>query len=133
MEELRENPGMFNMTREDFELYFANEFVKQSFTRKMRKYMSFYTQLVNYGEVEATIHLIQAEFEEEKIDENEKADEEEKTYLEEKWNEKAWNKAAKRFVKYNGYGAHSNMLGGDGLERNSSILKQILQGTFVVK
>ncbi|MFE4201638.1 gramicidin S non-ribosomal peptide synthetase GrsB [Aneurinibacillus aneurinilyticus] len=133
MDELRENPGMFNMTREEFELYFTNEFVKQSFTRKMRKYMSFYTQLVNYGEVGATIHLIQAEFEEEKIDENERFDEEEKTYLEEKWNEKAWSKAAKRFVKYNGYGAHSNMLGGDGLERNSSILKQILQGTFVLK
>ncbi|WP_432774041.1 non-ribosomal peptide synthase/polyketide synthase [Brevibacillus gelatini] len=120
--EIGENTEMFNMTREDFELYAANEFVKQSFVRKTVGYVMYHNQLVNTGTTNAAIHLIQSELE---------AEEDAAAAAE--WNESAWATATKRLLTYDGYGIHSHMLSGQYVSQNASIFRNILQELFIAK
>ncbi|GEB34858.1 non-ribosomal peptide synthase/polyketide synthase [Brevibacillus parabrevis] len=120
--EIGENTEMFNMTQEDFQLYAANEFVKQSFVRKTVSYVMFHNNLVNTGMTTAAIHLIQSELE---------ADEEAPVAA--KWNESAWANATQRLLTYSGHGIHSRMLAGDYASQNASILQNILQELFILK
>ncbi|MED4570421.1 tyrocidine non-ribosomal peptide synthetase TycC [Brevibacillus agri] len=120
--EIGENTEMFNMTEEDFQLYAANEFVKQSFVRKTVSYVMFHNELVNTGMTNAAIHLIQSELE---------ADEDAPVAAE--WNEAAWAKATKRLMTYNGYGIHAHMLAGRYVSQNAAIFQNILQELFILK
>ncbi|RNB58979.1 amino acid adenylation domain-containing protein [Brevibacillus gelatini] len=120
--EIGENTEMFNMTREDFELYAANEFVKQSFVRKTVGYVMYHNQLVNTGTTNAAIHLIKSELE---------AEEDAAAAAE--WNESAWATATKRLLTYDGYGIHSHMLSGPYVSQNASIFRNILQELFIAK
>ncbi|RAP29427.1 Bacitracin synthetase 3 (BA3) [Brevibacillus laterosporus] len=121
--ELGVHNEIFNMTREDLDLFLTNDFVKQSFIQNMLSYLMFNNQLVNVGTTEATIHLIQSECEEGNVD----------AYDAAKWNEEEWAKASDRFITYSGYGEHSKMLGGEQVTRNASVLQEILQEIFVLK
>lgn len=120
--EIGENIEMFNMTQEDFNLYAANEFVKQSFIRKTVSYVMYHNQLINTGATSAAIHLIQSELESGEDD-----------LVAVKWNETAWAQATKRLMTYEGYGIHSRMLGGNYVSMNASILRDILQELFILK
>ncbi|MDO0944053.1 thioesterase domain-containing protein, partial [Brevibacillus laterosporus] len=42
---------IFNMTKEDLELFLTNDFVKQSFIQNMLSYLMFHNQLVNEGRI----------------------------------------------------------------------------------
>ncbi|MGG3871097.1 non-ribosomal peptide synthase/polyketide synthase [Brevibacillus laterosporus] len=114
---------MFNMTREDLELFVTNDFVKQSFIQNMLSYLMFYNQLVNEGRIKAPIHLIQSEYESENI----------AAYEAEKWNEEVWAQASEQFINYRGHGEHSKMLSGEQIPKNASMLESILQEIFVLK
>ncbi|MCR8937086.1 non-ribosomal peptide synthase/polyketide synthase [Brevibacillus laterosporus] len=114
---------MFNMTREDLELFITNDFVKQGFIQNMLSYLLFHNQLVNEGTIKAAIHLIQSECELGNV----------AAYEAEKWNEEVWSRASEQFITYRGYGDHSKMLSGEQVPKNASILQEILQAIFVLK
>ncbi|MFS0553781.1 non-ribosomal peptide synthase/polyketide synthase [Brevibacillus sp. 179-C9.3 HS] len=120
--DIGENTEMFNMTQEDFNLYAANEFVKQSFIRKTVNYVMFHNQLVSTGTTNASIHLIKSELE---------GDDEDLVAAQ--WNESAWAASTKRLLTYDGYGIHARMLGGNYVSKNASILRDILQELFILK
>ncbi|PCN44848.1 non-ribosomal peptide synthetase [Brevibacillus laterosporus] len=120
---IAENNELFNMKKEDLELFITNDFIKQSFFQNMFSYLMFHNQLVNKGNVKAAIHLIQAECEQGNVT----------AYEAEKWNEKVWARASERFINYRGYGDHPRMLSGEQVTKNGSILKEILEASFALK
>ncbi|MEJ8545005.1 non-ribosomal peptide synthase/polyketide synthase [Brevibacillus borstelensis] len=121
--QMEENTEFFNVTKEELTEYEANEFVRESYTRKTVNYLLFFNQMINTDKTNAAVHLIQ--------EENGSTDDE--AIQSANMNVSAWEKASRQLIKHHGYGIHSRMLGGEHAGRNAALLREILQEIFVSK
>ena len=107
VELLETQPGLFK--------YLSNQFIKDSIANKVKNYLAYATSLINSGQIDTKIYLIKS------IEGTE--DNKEIKESRDKWVEAT----TKMFVKFNGFGAHYEMINPGFAEENAKIIKEILK------
>jgi len=121
-EEIGENTELFNMTKEDFQVYLQDETIRKKFVDNTIQYLQYHYQLIHTGSTKASIHLIQSA----------DADEAGEAVQAAEWNQAAWTESSGRLLVYQGQGIHSRMLSVENIEKNADILVNILQEIYIV-
>lgn len=100
--------------REILDFSHGDEVVKERVLKKTKAYVAYYLQLVNEGQINATIHFVQAEHDEANI--AQPAD------------PQMWKTSTNgKYREYQGAGMHYSMFNGHFLQRNAKMVQRILQ------
>jgi amino acid adenylation domain-containing protein/FkbH-like protein len=107
------------LKHEEFETFIDSPYIKSHILKKMKQYIEYTDRTFHSGKTHANIHLIKA-------DRVPGGNEGGEGRLTQNWMELTTGK----FIEYNGFGSHMEMLRGENLWGNVKIIRQILEGIF---